>query len=63
MSEVRFELDKAGFRKAVLQSQEMLSLVTSKAQARSDSKHHIKPFIGSDRAKAIIYPNTKENPS
>lgn len=63
MSEIEFELDKGAFRRQVLQSQGMLTLVTNKAQSMSDSSHHIKPFIGFDRAKAVIYPNTKENPS
>lgn len=63
MSNVKFELDTAAFRKLVLQSDEMLAMVTNKASSMATPDQHIKPFIGFDRAKAIIYPNTKENPS
>lgn len=61
MSKVKFELDRSGVRKCILQSQEMLEHVTSVASSRCGSDQHIKPFIGFDRAKAIIYPNTKEH--
>lgn len=62
MSNVKFVLDTAGLRNQVLQSQYMLDMVTNKAQSMANTEQHIKPFIGFDRAKAIIYPNTKENP-
>lgn len=61
MAKVTFELDKTGVRKCVLQSQEMLEYITGEANRRSGKDQHVKPFIGFDRAKAIIYPNTKEH--
>ena len=63
MSDVEFELDTVAFRKLVLQSPEMLALTESEARKIADADTHIKPFIGFDRAKTIIYPNTKEYPS
>ena len=62
MSNVKFELDKAAFRKVVMQSPEMLAITEKYARTKSGSDTHLKPFIGFDRAKTIIYPNTKENP-
>lgn len=61
MSKVKFELDKAGVKKCILQSSEMLAHVTQQANNRCGSGQHVKPFVGFDRAKAIIYPNTKEH--
>lgn len=63
MNDVEFKLDKAAFRTLVLQSPEMLALTTSEAKKQAGSDVHLKPFIGFDRAKTIIYPNTKEHPS
>lgn len=63
MSEIEFVLDTTAFRKLVLQSPEMLSLTESEAAKRAGSDEHLKSFIGFDRAKTIIYPNTKEYPS
>ena len=63
MSKVEIKLDKAGVRKCILQSPAMLSYVTGVANSKCGSDQHVKPFIGFDRAKAIIYPNTKEHPS
>lgn len=60
MSKVQFELDTAAFRRLVLQSPEMLALTEREAQKRAGSDEHLKSFIGFDRAKTIIYPNTKE---
>lgn len=59
MSKVEFKLDKTAFRTEVLQSPEMLKAVEAAARGKAGSNTHIKPFIGFDRAKAIIYPNTK----
>ena len=62
MAKIKFELDKAGVRKCILQSEEMLNYVTAQANTKCGNDQHVKPFIGFDRAKAIIYPNTKEHP-
>lgn len=62
MSKVKFELDTAGVRKNILQADYMFEYVKKTANSKSGSDQHIKPFIGFDRAKAIIYPNTKEHP-
>lgn len=58
----KFKLDTTAFRKEVLQADWMKSFIEAEAQRQADSDSHIKSFIGFDRAKAIIYPNTKENP-
>ena len=58
---VKFELDKKGVGQ-VLKSKEMLDMLEKEAADRSDGDHHVKSFIGFDRAHAIVYPNTKENP-
>lgn len=63
MSNVTFELDKAAFRKLVLQSPEMLAATEKAARKKAGSDTHLKPFIGYDRAKTIIYPNTTRHPS
>ena len=62
MSDVDFELDTNSFKINVLQADWMLDYVESEAQARAGADEHVKAFIGYDRAKAIIYPDTKENP-
>lgn len=62
MSKVRFELDTAGVRKSILQAGYMYDYVKKTADSKCGSDQHIRPFIGFDRAKAIIYPNTKEHP-
>jgi len=62
MSKVTIDLDRAGVRSEILQSDWMLSFIESEAQKQTDADSHINSFIGFDRAKAIIYPNTKENP-
>lgn len=63
MSKTKFKLDQAAFRRLVLQSPEMLALTESEANKRVKNKEHTKSFVGYDRAKTIIYPNTKEHPS
>ncbi len=62
MSDVKFVLDKAAFRRLVMQSSSMLQLTEKYARQKAGSDTHLKPFIGFDRAKTIIYPNTKEHP-
>lgn len=59
MSNVTFKLDKAGVKR-LLQSEETLKLCEDIANSKKSSDEHIKSFVGFDRAKAIIYPNTKE---
>lgn len=61
MSKVRFELDAAGVRKNILQAPYMLEYVRKTSESKCGSNEHSKPFVGFDRAKAIIYPNTKEH--
>lgn len=62
MSNVKVELNSQGV-KAMLQSDYMLSMVKSVAKDEAKANTHIKSFIGYNRAKAIIYPNTKEHQS
>lgn len=61
MSKVIVKLDKAAVRTEILQSDYMQSYITDVANERATSDSHVKSFVGFDRAKAIIYPNTKEN--
>ena len=63
MSNSRFVLDTVAFRERVLQSQKMLEVTKRYAAEKAGENTHLKPFIGFDRAKTIIYPNTKEHPS
>ncbi len=63
MNKCRFVLDTAAFRTQVLQSDGMLKLAEQKAKEKAGANTHLKPFIGFDRAKTIIYPNSKEHPS
>lgn len=58
----KFVLDKSNFRTEVLQADWIKATVEAEAEKQSDGDSHIKSFIGFDRAKAIVYPNTKENP-
>lgn len=62
MNNIKFKLDTTAFRKEVLQADWMKMFVESEANKLADPDSHVKSFIGYDRAKAIIYPNTKENP-
>jgi hypothetical protein len=62
MSSPKVKIDRTEIRK-MLQSQEMLEMVKQAAAGKTDSEHHTKPFIGFDRAKVFVYPNTKEHPS
>lgn len=62
MSKNVFRLNTSAFRKEVLQADWMKTFMESEATKIADQDSHIKAFIGFDRAKAIIYPNTKENP-
>lgn len=57
----KFKLDKKGVRSEILQADFMKKFIEQEANKKADSNSHIKTFTGYDRAKAIIYPNTKEN--
>lgn len=61
MSDIKIELNSQGI-KAILQSEEMKSEVERVANNERKSDTHVKSFIGYNRAKAFIYPNTKRNP-
>lgn len=61
MSSVKFKLDKQGVCKNVLQASWMKDHVESEAKNKADADTHLRTFIGFDRAKSIIYPNTKEH--
>jgi len=60
MSNTKFVLDKKAVKTEILQADWMLNHIESEANKKAGSDEHIKSFIGFDRAKAIIYPNTKE---
>jgi len=55
-----FKLNRDGVKTEILQSSWMKDYVEKEAKKRSGSDSHVKTFIGYDRAKAIIYPDTKE---
>ena len=57
----KFVLDTKGVRTQILQADWMKTFIEQEANKRADADSHVKSFIGFDRAKAIIYPNTKEN--
>lgn len=54
-----FKLDSKGLVNNVLKADWMLEHMKEVADKKTDGEHHTKPFIGFDRAKVIIYPNTK----
>ena len=45
---------------ALLQSPEMLALTEQYAQGRAGASGEVKPFVGFDRAKTIVYTVGKE---
>lgn len=55
MSKIEFELDTSAVRSEILQSDFMLTFIEGEAKKQAGSDEEIKPFIGFDRAKAIIY--------
>ncbi|MDO4800610.1 MAG: hypothetical protein Q4A15_00445 [Prevotellaceae bacterium] len=61
MGKTNFELNPSAVRSEILQAGWMLNYVESEAQRQCGSDEHIKSFIGFDRAKAIIYPDRKED--
>lgn len=62
MADVVYKHDYKTFRTEVLQADWMKEFIEQEAKKQAKSDSHVKPFIGVDRAKAIIYPNTKEHP-
>lgn len=54
-----FKKDSAGIKK-LLQSPEMLKLTEEYARGRAGADGEVKPFIGFDRAKTIVYTSNKE---
>lgn len=64
MSKIVFKVSKSGLRE-LRQSKEVQDVVNAKAEEilSSHPHHHIKSFVGFDRAKAILYLNTKRYPS
>lgn len=54
-----FKRDNAAIKR-LLQSAEMLKLTEEYARGRAGSDGEIKPFIGFDRAKTIVYTSNKE---
>lgn len=54
-----FKPDSAAIRR-LLQSDEMLSLTEQYARSRAGADGELKPFVGFDRAKTIIYTSHKE---
>lgn len=62
MSKIKFVYDKSGLI-AFRQSNEIKALVKAKAEEMATKDQHILTFIGFDRAKSIIYPNTRKHPS
>lgn len=58
---IDFKLNTTVVRKEILQADWMLQYVENEANKRCGADEHVKSFIGFDRAKAIIYPDTKEH--
>lgn len=54
MGKSEYKPDSSGITK-LLQSSEMLSLTEKYARNRAGAEGNIKPFVGFDRAKTIIY--------
>lgn len=61
MSKVKIKLNTKAIGN-ILKSEEMKQYVESVANQQKDSDSHIKTFVGFDRAKSFIYPNTKRHP-
>lgn len=62
MNSASIKLDKRAVRTEILQADWMQSYIEQQALAQAGPDTHIKSFVGFDRAKTIIYPNTKEYP-
>lgn len=59
----KFKLNNKTVKTEILQAGWMKSYIESEAQKQAGADTHVKTFIGFDRAKSIIYPNTKEHES
>ena len=59
MADVRYVPNDAGIR-ALLQSDEMLALTESYAVQMGAREENMRPFIGFDRAKTIVYSTDRE---
>lgn len=62
MSKYSFKIDIKGVRQNILQADWMKTYISELANSQAGADSHVKSFMGYDRAKAIIYPNTKGNP-
>jgi hypothetical protein len=60
MADVVYKPNDSGIR-ALLQSDEMLALTESYASQMGASGEDMKPFIGFDRAKTIIYSTDRKD--
>lgn len=60
MSKTQFKLDTTNVRHEILQADWMQEYIKSVAESQASYDSHVKAFVGFDRAKAVIYPNTKE---
>lgn len=56
-----FKLDQKAVRTEILQASWMKTFIEQEARKQQPSDSRVKSFVGFDRAKAIIYPNTKEH--
>lgn len=61
MKKVEVKLNRKGVGQ-LLKSDAVKQMVEGYAHSQGGADTHIKSFVGFDRAKAIIYPNTKDNP-
>lgn len=61
MSNVKIKLDGHAVRSEILQADWMQEYIEGVARQQAGADEHIKSFIGFDRAKSIIYPDTKEH--
>lgn len=59
-SKCKVWIEQKDVRRNILQSPEMLAECKKAAQSRIDGNHHVKAFIGYDRAIAIGYKNTSK---
>lgn len=60
MSKTQVDLDIHAVKSEILQADWMQAYIDGVARQQAGADEHVKSFMGYDRAKAIIYPNTKE---
>lgn len=63
MSNIEFKFNASAVKTEILQADWMKSFIETEAKKKADADQHIKSFVGFDRVKAFIYPNTREHPS